>query len=94
MDPPSATDEDPNVKSEQKRERRFGQKDHVRMYGDDFQERLERAGFSVTTIDRASFPQKTVATHVIHPPVISNKPLATNRRRIYFAGKACPQTGS
>lgn len=87
-DAPSQTDEDPDVKSEQERERRFGQKDHVRMYGDDFQLRLERTGFSVTTITMASFPQETVAPHVLHPPVVSKNPLATNQRRIYFAGRA------
>ena len=43
LDPPSQTDEDPSVKSEQERERRFGQKDHVRMYGDDFPDRLKAA---------------------------------------------------
>jgi SAM-dependent methyltransferase len=87
MDPPAATDEDPEVRSEQERERRFGQKDHVRMYGDDFPARLERAGFQVTTVDRSSFSGGAVPTHVLHPPLISTNRLATNQRRIYFARK-------
>ena len=42
------TFEDPKIVSPQDRERAFGQKDHVRIYGRDYQERLEQAGFSVT----------------------------------------------
>jgi len=39
------TDEDPSVSAEE-RIRRFGQADHVRYYGRDFETRLERAGLS------------------------------------------------
>ncbi len=42
------TYEDPSVESPQERERVFGQWDHVRIYGKDFKERLEQAGFTVT----------------------------------------------
>ena len=41
------TFEDPNVVSDEERERLFGQKDHVRRYGRDYKNRLERAGFTV-----------------------------------------------
>ena len=41
------TFEDPNVVSAEERERLFGQKDHVRRYGRDYKNRLERAGFTV-----------------------------------------------
>jgi SAM-dependent methyltransferase len=92
MDPPAPTDEDPSVLSEQEREKRFGQKDHVRMYGDDFTARLELNGFSVTTIEQSSFPRPAIASHILHPPVASTNQLATNQRRIYFAAK--PPTGS
>jgi len=85
MDSPSQTDEDPSVKSEHERERRFGQKDHVRMYGDDFPDRLKAAGFSVSIVDIRSFPVPIRSAHVLHPPVPSAKRLATNQRRIYFA---------
>lgn len=42
------TDEDPTIKDPQEREKRFGQFDHVRVYGLDFQDRLESVGFQVT----------------------------------------------
>jgi SAM-dependent methyltransferase len=41
------TFEDPNVKSPEERERLFSQRDHVRIYGVDYTERLEQAGFRV-----------------------------------------------
>jgi SAM-dependent methyltransferase len=41
------TDEDPTLIDEDERERRFGQRDHVRRYGRDFVERIEEAGFEV-----------------------------------------------
>jgi SAM-dependent methyltransferase len=41
------TDEDPAVQSPQERLERFGQADHVRVYGRDFRDRLEAAGFAV-----------------------------------------------
>lgn len=87
-DSPATTDEDSSVTSEADRERRFGQKDHVRMYGDDFADRLTAAGFAVTTIDRASFGPEIVRRHVLHPPTPSPNPLATNQRRLYLARKS------
>jgi SAM-dependent methyltransferase len=42
-----STDEDPTVVDPDEREARFGQYDHVRLYGRDYVARLERAGFSV-----------------------------------------------
>ena len=42
------TIEDPTVTDPKERERRFGQSDHVRIYGQDYYRRLERAGFKVT----------------------------------------------
>ena len=44
------TDEDPEVTDPKERERRFGQSDHVRMYGWDLEERLREAGFQVTLV--------------------------------------------
>lgn len=43
----SHTDEDPSVIDPRERARRFGQFDHVRMYGRDFVGRLREAGFQV-----------------------------------------------
>ena len=48
----SPTDEDPNAPVEE-RSARFGQADHVRYYGDDFEERLVSAGLSVSTLSFA-----------------------------------------
>ena len=87
QDPPAETDEDPAVTAEAEREKRFGQKDHVRMYGDDFAVRLQEAGFSVETLTVKDFPESFVRRHVLHPPVLNANPLATNHRRIYFARK-------
>jgi SAM-dependent methyltransferase len=42
------TFEDPSVSEPADRERLFGQRDHVRLYGADYVERLEQAGFNVT----------------------------------------------
>lgn len=41
------TDEDPSVVDPRVRQRRFGQHDHVRLYGSDFTARLAEAGFEV-----------------------------------------------
>jgi hypothetical protein len=44
------TDEDPTIADPDERNRRFGQWDHVRLYGkDDFLARLSEAGFEVST---------------------------------------------
>ncbi len=48
--PMSASDktlEDPSVDTPEARERIFGQYDHVRLYGSDYRQRLEAAGFKV-----------------------------------------------
>lgn len=45
------TIEDPTITDPQERERLFGQYDHVRKYGNDYNTRLQQAGFTVTTYD-------------------------------------------
>jgi len=45
------TDEDPSIKDPAERERRFRQYDHVRLYGQDYPDRLKAAGFKVTVFD-------------------------------------------
>ena len=50
------TYEDPSVASAAGRDLHFNQNDHLRLYGRDFRDRLERAGFDFTT-DVASEPQ-------------------------------------
>lgn len=45
------TFEDPSITSPEDRERVFGQNDHVRIYGRDYKDRLEQAGFTVNVDD-------------------------------------------
>lgn len=42
------TKEDFNINTEQERIKEYGQKDHVRLYGNDTVERIEKFGFKVT----------------------------------------------
>ncbi len=44
----SATEEDPSVTDPHERIRLYGQFDHVRLYGRDYVQRLQEAGFTVT----------------------------------------------
>jgi SAM-dependent methyltransferase len=46
-----STIEDPTIDCPEEQERRFGQRDHVRIYGPDYMTRLGEAGFHVNTID-------------------------------------------
>jgi SAM-dependent methyltransferase len=41
------TFEDPSIVAPEDRERLYGQYDHVRLYGRDYKEKLDRAGFQV-----------------------------------------------
>jgi len=84
-DSPSVTDEDAGVKESSERERRFGQKDHLRIFGDDFVERLANENFVITVLAEEKFPADAVQRHVLRPPVRNPHPLATNRRCIYIA---------
>lgn len=49
------TIEDPSITDPQERFRLFGQTDHVRRYGSDFEERLRAAGFLVNRISASDF---------------------------------------
>jgi predicted SAM-dependent methyltransferase len=46
-----STYEDSSITTDAGREQAFGQSDHVRIYGPDYRERLERAGFDVDIYD-------------------------------------------
>ena len=76
--------EDASIATPQARKKAFGEENHLRMYGDDFGQFLESHGFNVTTVDERSFDPETVRKHVLFPPVLSNHPLATNHRKVYF----------
>jgi SAM-dependent methyltransferase len=55
------TDEDPSITDAKERTRRFGQHDHVRIYGDDLEERLRTAGFDIIDeISPDAFPAEDV----------------------------------
>ena len=82
-----ATFEDPSVTAPEDRERIFGQHDHLRIYGDNFPAILNEAGFDVTVINETSFPADVVRRHVLFPPVLSARPLATNHRKVFFGRK-------
>ena len=45
------TYEDPGITDPAEREKAFGQRDHVRVYGRDYEARLEKAGFNVQKIE-------------------------------------------
>jgi SAM-dependent methyltransferase len=79
--------EDSSLITPEERKNAFGRGDHLRIYGDDFASFLEHHGFSVTVVDERSFNFDVVKMHVLFPPVLSNNPLATNYRKVYFAQK-------
>jgi len=62
-----ATIEDPSVKDEAERIRRFGQRDHVRMYSpDDYPSRLRESGWEVQVIPYAKrLPAEIVQRHAL-----------------------------
>ncbi len=64
-----------------------GQEDHQRIYGEDFAGLLRQTGFHVKPVDEFSFPASFVKRHCLRPPVLSTHPLATNRRKVFFARK-------
>ena len=76
-----ATDEDPSITDTAERERRFGQWDHVRLYGrEDFAARLGRAGFDVTLYDAYGVDPDAAAAHRINPKEllpVCRKPVAS-----------------
>ena len=64
-----STFEDPTIVSEEDREKHFWQKDHVRLFGLDYKERLESAGFKVNVVDFISeFTSEEVDRYRISSP--------------------------
>lgn len=61
------TDEDPRVTDSEERTRRFGQSDHVRLYGRDYFDRLREAGFEVTIQTWKDFLQPADADCYVLP---------------------------
>lgn len=69
IDPARAvTFEDPTVTDPQERERVFGQRDHVRVYGRDYADRLRGEGFDVEGVDFVSTLEPSVVErHALLP---------------------------
>jgi SAM-dependent methyltransferase len=81
------TYEDPDIVTPIGRKETFGQEDHVRIYGDDFSDRIRSHGFWVTSVGERDFDPEVAKRHVLFPPAISKHPLATNYRKVFFAQK-------
>lgn len=82
------TIEDLNELSQIEREKKFGQKDHWRIYGNDFKKTLQNVGFNVSVYDSKLITDKNkIKTNVLIPPILSKNSLATNHRKIYFSKK-------
>ncbi|MEJ2217489.1 MAG: methyltransferase domain-containing protein [Gemmatimonadota bacterium] len=71
------TYEDPAITSPEERERAFGQHDHVRVYGLDYADRLEEAGFAVNVDGYV----RTL------PPAVAEKHALWSDEDIYFCSK-------
>jgi hypothetical protein len=78
---------DPSITDPEQRLKQFGQRDHVRIFGDDTPQLLESVGFRVRVVTEKDFPADVARKHVLFPPVLSKRPLATNYRKVFFAQK-------
>ena len=81
------TFEDKTVTDPMERERVFGQRDHLRIYGDDFADLIQQAGFALSIIDASFFSEEVIEKNVLFPPILSSNPLATNHRKIFIGRK-------
>jgi predicted SAM-dependent methyltransferase len=81
------TYEDKTITTDEGRTRAFGRHDHLRIYGDDFVGILEARHFTARVISEADFKVTTRTKHVLIPPIMSEHPLATNHRKVFFAQK-------
>ncbi|MEM7433799.1 MAG: methyltransferase domain-containing protein [Myxococcota bacterium] len=62
------TDEDPSVTDPEERLRRWGELDHLRLYGSDLVDRMTSAGFDVDTIlVESGFPRELQERHGLAP---------------------------
>lgn len=81
------TYEDPSVVTPGDREKHFGQKDHLRIFGNDFPDIVKGKGFRVRAIDAYAFPEEIRRKNVLTPSTLSKHPLATNDRKVFFCQK-------
>ncbi len=77
---PKVTYEDKSITDPKEREKAFGQDDHVRMYGEDYADRLQSVGFEVveekileelvpTERERFALPTKEIIYKVVKPAI-------------------------
>ena len=64
----ASTYEDFSITSPEERLKHFKQKDHVRLYGLDIVERLEKAGFDVEVLDTSGIPSDTMNRYMLDYP--------------------------
>ena len=68
ISPAAETYEDFSIKDPRAREAHFGQCDHVRIYGQDYRERLESVGFAVSTYAAGDFLDRdSVRKYALNP---------------------------
>ncbi len=82
-----ATYENPLIVTPKDRTKHFGQRDHLRIFGSDFSETVEKEGFSVIAVNESMFSEAIKRKNVLFPPVLSRHPLATNHRKVFFCQK-------
>ena len=81
------TEEDPNANTPELREKLYGQSDHLRIFGNDFKDILEKHNFKVIVFDKNSFPNNIVEKHILFPQKLSSEFNVTNFRKIYLCEK-------
>lgn len=81
------TYEDPAIVTPEDRIKHFGQRDHLRIFGDDFPSNVENRGFRVIAVNESMFSKNLNERHVLSPPQLSKHPLATNFRKVFFCQK-------
>jgi SAM-dependent methyltransferase len=81
------TYEDSAITTPEGRKEAFGESTHLRIYGADFNNQLKSFGFTLEIINDKSFTEGIVSKHVLKPPKLSQHPLATNYRNLFFCHK-------
>jgi SAM-dependent methyltransferase len=72
----------------------FGQSDHLRIFGSDFPALVAMRGFAVREVDERDFDENTRNRNILVPPRLSQRPMATNFRKIFFCQKIPDRSGS
>ncbi len=73
--------------SPEERNNRFGQWDHLRLFGSDFTNMLKKNRFDVIEMSEKNFSSDIVKKFSLKPLTKSKDPLATNERKIFFCKK-------